>query len=169
MARDHARIKTSIWRDNDWRDLPWDAQWLYEAMATQEALSYVGVLDWRPGRLAALSKGNTAARVEKAAKALEAARFIVIDRMTEEALIRTYVRHDGVLDRVNMGKAAGRALAKVVSLDLRHAILTEMARLYEEDPRLSGWVGLADLFPDDMEAVKAMSSTIPFPMASRKA
>lgn len=169
MARDHARFKTAIWRDGDWRDLPWEAQWLYEAMATQEALSYAGVLDWRPGRLAALSKGNTVARVEKAAKALEAGRFIVIDRMTEEALVRSYVRHDGVLDRKNMGKAVARALAKIVSLDLRAVVIGELARAYEQAPRLAGWDGIAELEPDDMACIRAMASTIPFPMASRKA
>lgn len=169
MARDHARTKTSIWRDPDWRSLPWEAQWLYQTLISQEDLSRCGVLDYRPGRIAALAAGNTAAKVRRAANTLERSRFIIIDRETEELLVRTHVRHDGVLDRVNMGKAVGRALAKVVSLSLRHAVLSELARCYEESPRLAGWVGFRELFPDDMSTVEAMSSTIPLPMTSRKA
>lgn len=169
MARDHGRIKTSIWRDPDWRDLPVDAQWLYKTIISQEALSRCGVLDWRPGRIAALASGNTARKVEASAKTLERARFVVIDRQTEELLVRTHVRHDGVLDRVNMGKAVGRALAKVVSQMIRDAALTELARVYEQSPRLAGWQGIEELFPDDMAAIRAMASTIPFPMASREA
>lgn len=169
MARDHARIKTAIWRDGDWRDLSLEAQWLYKTMASQEALSRCGVLDWRPGRLAALASGATVKKVESAAKTLESARFVVIDRLTEEALIRTYVRHDGVLDRANMGKAVARALAKVVSVEIRDAVLMELSREFRRDPALAGFRGIADLFPEDMAAVRAMASAIPFPMASGEA
>lgn len=166
MARDHARIKTSRQRDTDWRGLTVNAQWTYDAIATSELLSYVGVVDYRPGRIAALAKGQTPKRVESGVKELEAQRFVVVDWMTEELLIRTYVRHDGVLARVNMGKAMGRALAKVVSLDVREAILHELARCFREDPKAQGWVGFADLYPDDMAVVKSMASRMPLAMAS---
>lgn len=168
MARDHARIKTAIWRDRDWRGLTVDAQWLYEAIVSQEELSRCGLIDWRPGRIAALAAANTAARVTKAARTLETKRFVVIDRKTEELLVRTHVRHDGVLDRVNMGKAVGRALAKVVSLTIRDAVIAELARYYTEKPKLHGWQGIEELFPDDMALIREMSSTLPLPMASGK-
>lgn len=169
MARDHARIKTGIWRDREFRDLTSDAQWLYQAMTSQQALTYAGVLDWRPGRFAALAKGMTARRVEKAADELTAARFVVVDLQTEEALVRTYVRHDGVLDRRNMGKAVARALQAVVSMRIREAILIELGRLYEESPTLAGWDGIADLFPDVMTDVASMASVMTLPIPSRKA
>lgn len=166
MARDHARIKTSRQRDTDWRDLTINAQWTYDAITTSEALSYVGVIDYRPGRIAAVAKGQTAKKVEAAVKELEATRFVVMDWQTEELLVRTYVRHDGVLARVNMGKAMGRSLAKVVSLGVREAILTELARCYRDDKKAAGWVGFAELFPDDMAVVKSMASGIPLRIAS---
>lgn len=169
MARDHARIKTAIWRDEDWRALTPDAQWLYQAMTSQQALTYVGVLDWRPGRFAALAHGMTTRRVEKAAAELVARRFVVVDEQTEEALVRTYVRHDGVLDRANMGKAVARALQNVISMKIRQAILIELGRIYEESPRLAGWAGIADLFPDVMTDVTSMASVMPLPFAPRKA
>jgi len=169
MARDHARIFTSIWRDTDFRALTVDAQHTYLAIVSQEALTYAGVLDYRPGRLAALSKDATARRVEAAVKTLERLRFVVVDRETEELLARSYVRHDGVMDRVNMGKAVARAMNKVVSMPLYGAVIDELARLYREKPNLAGFHGLGDLNPDAMARVEAMASTIPLPMASREA
>lgn len=169
MPRDHARIQTAIWRDRDWRDLTWEAQWVYQALASQEALSYAGVLDYRPGRIAALASNCTTRRVETAVSLLEVERFVVVDRLTEELLIRSYVRHDGVLDRTNMGKAVARAVDKIVSLDIRDAVIAELARLHRVSPGLHGWHGIAELAPDVMSAVQAMASTVPFPMTSRKA
>jgi hypothetical protein len=166
MARDHARIKTSRQRDTEWRGVSVNAQWTYDAVVTSEALSYVGVIDYRPGRIAALAKGQTPKKVETGVKELEAARFVVVDWQTEELLVRTYVRHDGVLARVNMGKAMGRSLAKVVSLDVREAVMAELAKCYRDDKKAAGWVGFAELFPDDFEVVKAMASRMPLRMAS---
>lgn len=170
MARDHARMQTRLWRpESDFRQLTMDAQWAYQLLCQQDALSYAGVLDYRPGRIAALAADATAAKVRSAVKRLETARYVLIDRGTEELLVRTYVRHDGVMDRTNMGKAVGRALTRVVSSDIHGAIIAELARHYGDKPGLSGWDGLADLYPDVMDKIRAMSSTIPFPMASRKA
>lgn len=161
MARDHARIQTARQRDRDWRGLTVDAQWAYDQVLTSEGISYVGVVDYFPGRIAALAKGMTAKRVETAVKVLEDQRFIVVDRDTSELCARTFVRHDGVLARVNMGKAMGRALAKVVSLDIREAILDELAKCYIDDNLASGWDGFRELFPDDFDAVAAMASRMP--------
>lgn len=170
MARDHARMQTKLWApESDFRALSWEAQWAYEMLCQQEALSYAGVLDYRPGRFSVLAKGLTAAKVQGAVKRLEAARYVIVDRKTEELLVRTYVRHDGVMDRANMGKAVGRALAKVVSVELHRAIVDELAKHYEARPSLAGWDGLADLYPDVMARVSGMASTIPFPIPSREA
>lgn len=166
MARDHARIQTARQRDLDWRALTVDAQWTYDQVIESESLSYVGVLDYFPGRIAALAKGMTPRRVEAAVKVLEDARYVILDRDTQELLARTYVRHDGVLARVNMGKAMGRSLAKVVSVHVRDAIMAELARCYREDKHAQGWVGFGDLFPDDMATVKAMASAMPLRIAS---
>lgn len=166
MPRDHARIQTARQRGRDWRGLTVDAQWTYDQALTSEGISYVGVIDYFPGRIAALAKGMTAKRVDIAVKVLEEARFVVIDRETSELCVRTFVRHDGVLARVNMGKAMGRALAKVVSIDVREAIIDELARCYRDDNDAAGWDGFRDLFPDDFETVHAMASRMPLRIAS---
>lgn len=170
MARDHARLKTAIWQQADWRGLTVDAQWLYgEAILSQPRLTYAGVLDWRPSKIATLAKGMTVRRIEKAALELSDAHFVVIDDEAEEILLRSYVRHDGVLDRANMGKAVARALAVITSLRVRQAVMIELGRLYEESPTLAGWHGIADLYPDVMAEVSSMASVMTLPIPSRKA
>lgn len=166
MPRDHARIQTARQRDTEWRNLTVDAQWVYDQILTQEGLSYVGVIDYFPGRIAATAKNMTPKRVEAAVKVLEDGRFVILDRETLELCCRTFVKHDGVLARVNMGKAMGRALAKVVSATVREAVMNELARCYREDKAAQGWVGFEDLYPDDFATVKAMASAMPLRMAS---
>jgi hypothetical protein len=166
MARDHARLKTSRNNDDDWRALTMDAQWLYDSVLTQQKLSYCGVLDYFPGRIAQMAAGVTEAKVRTAVKRLEKARFIVVDEDTAELLIRSFVRHDGVMDRMNMGKAMTRALLTVTSRKVRDAVLMELARLMEEAPRLAGWAGFEEIAPDEYAMATAMASTIPFPMTS---
>jgi len=155
MARDHARIQVAIWRNRGFRALTRDAQYLYLTVVSQPGLSYCGVLDWRPSRIAALSADGDEAAIVSALSELVERRFIHVDESTEELAVRTYMKHDGVLNRVNMGKAAGRALDVVVSLVIRDEILGELARFYRKQPELAGWAGLFDeLSVDDVEAVR---------------
>jgi hypothetical protein len=170
MARDHARILTAIWRDSDFLNLDPAAQHAYLTIVSQQRLTYCGVLDYLPSRLATLSRGNTEHKMRAAVKTLEKARFVVVDQQTHELLARSYVRHDGVMDRTNMGKAVARAFQSVVSRKIRDAILTELGRLYAEDQKAGkkrlGWGGFADIDPDAFDMASAMASTIPLPIAS---
>lgn len=147
MARDHARIKVNIWDDPDFIALKASEQHAYLAMMSNKGLSRCGVIDYIPSRFVRLAGDMSKSRWRGAVVGLRAARFVVVDDTTEELLIRSYVRHDGVLDRVNMGKATGTAFEAVVSDDLRHAIGDELARLMKEDPDLPGWIGLAVTSP----------------------
>lgn len=170
MARDHARMQTALWGpESDFRTLTMEAQWAYQMLCQQDALTYAGVLDYRPGRLSVLAKNSTPRKIEHAIEQLRQARYVVLDQVTEELVVRSYVRHDGVMDRVNMGKAVGRALAKVVSTEIHTVIITELARLYTDEPHKAGFTGLGEFCPDVMTKVLAMTSTIPFPIQSRKA
>lgn len=166
MARDHARLQTAIWRNPEFRALSVSAQHTYFACLSQESLTYVGVLDYFPGRIAALAAGQTPAKVERSIKELESSRFILVDRETTELLIRTYVRHDGVLGRLNMGKATARALSKVISLPIRSAIQSELAKLYREGKHANGFAGIGALHPEELALITAMASTMASPMES---
>lgn len=147
MARDHARIKVSIWDDPDFIDLRVDDQHLYMALFSNKGLSRCGVIDYIPSRFEHLAADMSPSRFRKAAEKLRASRFVIIDQRTQELLVRSYVRADGVLDRVNMGKATGSAFEAVVSTELKHAIGDELARLMKECPDLPGWIGLAATSP----------------------
>lgn len=139
MAREHAQVKLSMWDDDDVRDLSPAAQHLYFVLMTSPSLSYCGVADWRPKRLAALAKGWTAAHVVAAAIELRDALFIVVDEETEEVLIRSWVRNDGLMAREKMGTAMATAHAAISSQVLRGVVVYELQRLHDEQPGLLGF------------------------------
>lgn len=161
MARDHARIKTSIWtEDPDFLALKVAEQHAYLMLASNPGLSRCGVLAYIPGRFDHLAADMTPARFRAAVAGLRAARFVVLDERTQELLLRSYVRHDGVLDRLNMGKATGTAFEAVVSRQIRRAIGDELARLMQDEPDLAGWVGLAQTSPVAHSMACGMESRI---------
>lgn len=139
MANDYARVMRSIWGDDDFRDLPRDSQWLYFHLLTSPSLNYCGVTDWRPARIAALTGDMTATAVETASVELEGNLFTVVDRDSEEVLIRTFVRHDGLMAVWNMAAAMSKAHSGVVSKALRGVVIHELKRLKEDEPDLKGW------------------------------
>lgn len=160
MARDHARIKVDIW-DGDFTALRTTEQHAYFLLASNRGLSRCGVLDYIPSRFLDLAADLTTSRFKAAVTGLRAKRFVVIDDHTQELLVRSYVRHDGVLDRLNMGKATGTAFEAVVSDLIRHAIGDELARLMREKPDLEGWKGLAMTSPMASALASGMEWTKP--------
>jgi hypothetical protein len=147
MARDHARVRVSIWDDPDFLALRVAEQHLYLALMSNKGLSRAGVVDYIPSRFEHLAVDLSASRFRASVKVLRATRFLILDESTQELLVRTYVRHDGVLDRLNMGKATGSAFEAVVSDAIRSAIGDELARLMKDRPDLPGWQGLAFTSP----------------------
>lgn len=139
MARDHARLRLDIWADEDYTDLPCTSQWLYQRLLTHGDLSYCGVTDWRPGRLAASSCDLQPHDLELFAKPLEAGDFLVIDRATEEVLIRSFVKHDGLMDKWNMAAAMAREFTAIASKPLRAVVVHELRRLKKSRPEYRGW------------------------------
>jgi hypothetical protein len=140
MARDYARVRVDMWiLDGDVRELSPAAQHLYFVLLTSPSLSYCGVADWRPGRLAALAKGWTADDVRRAATELSAHRYIVIDEETEEVLVRTFIRHDGLMKEARMAVSMVKAFATVASNTIRGVIVHELRRLRATDPEAKGW------------------------------
>lgn len=166
MPRDHARLQVARWHDQDFRGLSPDAQHMYDTILSQPGLSYAGVLDYFPSRLATLAKGNTAKRVTTSVEKLVVARFVVVDEASAELLIRSFVRHDGVLARANMGKAVARAFGRILSPKVRSAVLDELARAYNEGKSHSGLSGFSEIDPDAMAEVIDRASRMPSAMAS---
>lgn len=97
MARGHARIKTTIWKDETFTARTPEAQRVYFMLLSQPGLSFCGVIDYTGRRWAALAKGTTAKTIAKAVEELADAKFVVLDEDHEELWVRSFVRHDGVL------------------------------------------------------------------------
>jgi len=168
MARDHARLYLSVWNDPDWRNLTVAAQHAYALLVSHQRLSYCGVLDYFPSRISTLASDLTERKVRAAVSALEVARFVITDESTDELLVRSYVRHDGVMDRLNMGKATAVAVEQVCSAQIRDAVLNELGRLMSEKPTLAGWTGFKEKSPIAFDIACAMASTIPFPIETSR-
>jgi hypothetical protein len=134
MARDRANINTNIWTDDDWRDLSRDEHWLYTALLTSPSLSYAGVADWRPNRIAQNSSNTTASDVELIGKLLESKRFIFIDETTEEVLVRSFLRHDGLLKQPKLGVSMVNAYGAISSKLIRKVVIHELRRIHDEHP-----------------------------------
>lgn len=139
MARDRANIRTDIWNDDDFRELSGPAQLLYLQLLTSATLTYAGVADWRPKRIASLSAKRTANAVDDAAAELVAGLYIVVDEDTEEVLIRSFLKHDGLLQKPNVTKAMVKAFNKVFSMTLKGVIVHELKRLSEGFPEWRGF------------------------------
>lgn len=139
MARNFARIDVTIWMDEDFRDLPPQAQHLYFILWTHPKLSYCGVVDWRPAKLSGLAGGWARGDVEEAAAILSARLFTVIDRDTEECLIRSWAKHDGLIKEPRMAVSFVNSYAEVASRTLQGVIVHEAKRLRDAQPTLAGW------------------------------
>lgn len=149
MARDRANIRTDIWADTHWRSLSHDAQWLYHFILESPSLNLCGVADWRPAKWSAMAADVSREQIETWAVELEREHFLVIDHDTEEVLVRSFFRHDGILAQPNPMKGAAREFASIGSARIRGVISHELRRLQQEFPEGMGkanvWVLVGDL------------------------
>lgn len=107
MARSHAKILVSVWRDNDWKALSLPAQWLYWVLLSQPKLTLVGSLEVTPGRWAQYANGLTRRMVDDAFYELRENRVVLVDDDTDELLIRTFTTHDLDPNRINVNLTKG--------------------------------------------------------------
>lgn len=139
MAREHGRIYTSIWSDEDFRRLTVGAQHMYLMLATSPTLSYCGVADWRPARLRPLAHDWDKAAFRAAVVELVQRLYVVVDEDTEEVLVRSFIRNDGLMKQRHMGVSMAKAHSAVSSNALRGVIVHELLRLHGDEPELKGW------------------------------
>ena len=134
MGREYSRIKLTIWNDPDFQALTYRAQWLYFVMLTHPTIDACGVVEWREAKLTHFADGMTVRDLRSAAAELGRGRFIAVDPDTEEALIRSFVRHDGGMKSPNMVKGIVRAHAGIASRKLKAIVSEEVRRACEEHP-----------------------------------
>jgi len=139
MARDRANIRVDIWADQDFRDLTGEAQRLYFQLTSHPTLSYAGVCEWRPGRLAAMARDLTVGSIERAGRELGERFFIVVDENTEEVLVRSYVKHDGLLKQPKLVVSMTNAYAAIASKLIRNVIAFEVQKMHDRAPNMAAW------------------------------
>lgn len=128
-GKDHARINLGIWGDDDFRDLTPAEQHLYFALWTSPNLTYCGAGDWHPGRLANLAGDWTRHDVEQAAAGLSRRLFLLIDTDTDEFLLRSWIKHDGLWRTPNMAVSVANARAALSSRNLRGVVVHEVLKI----------------------------------------
>lgn len=138
-VRKFAQIHIDIWNNTDFRELTPAAQHLYFALISHPTLSYCGVGDWRPKRIAAMAHGWDASDVEQAGSELEEKLFILIDQDTDEVLVRSFLRNSQIMRQPKLGVSAARAFSVVASEGLRGVVVFEMQRLRSEHSGWSSW------------------------------
>jgi hypothetical protein len=163
MARGEARLKTSIWQDQDFIGLSSNAQRLYMLALSQPDLSYCGVVSYTPRRWARLAPDTTEKTLERASSELAEARFVLIDEDTEELCIRSFVKHDGLLKSPNLRTAMHRDLASVHSERLRKEITEGLPEGFREPPPKGSGKGLSNGSPEGSHAYDA--GPLPQPLA----
>lgn len=139
MARSHGKILCRIWQDPDWRLLGARDQWAFMLLLSQPKLSLVGCIDLMPTRWAAMADGLTVEVLEVSLEALEAARFVATDRDTDELLVRSFTRNDGIpVSNPKLRKGLWGAWEAVCSAHLRQVAVDNMpAELWTFDHPLS--------------------------------
>lgn len=136
--RKHTRFYHDIWGDDDWRDLSPEAQHLYFVLYTWPP-TFCGAGDWKPKKIAARAKGWTEATVLDAGEELLVGEFLLIDVETEEHLLRSWIKHDGLYRNANMAVSMANARAELASKNLRGVVVHEVAKLKKAEPKLDAW------------------------------
>ncbi len=163
MAREFARLLLSIRDDPGWQALTCLQQSAYCSIIASRDLSWAGVAPNLPSRFAGWSHELTVGRTRLAMDALAAARMIIVDDETDEVLVRTYIRYDGVLAKPNITRAMVKAFHAVHSGRLRSSIVTELAALHAQEPGLRGWSHVAQTDDELWEAIHGRGSLPPLP------
>lgn len=129
MPRTHGRIQATIWNDPDFIGLEAGPQRLYLFLLSQPDLSHAGLVPMRIRRWAKKVRHGTAASVTADLGDLEDARFVITDEDTEEVLIRTFVRNDGVYKQPKVMLRLREDARQIESPTLRSAFRVELDRL----------------------------------------
>lgn len=135
MPREHGRVLSKIWRDPDFRALSESAQRLYLLLLSQPNVSNAGTLPLQINKWAKGCDSTTDEDIRRSMAELAHRDFAYFDDDTEEALIRSYIRNDGVLKQPNIVKNALRCARAIESGYLRLAMAMELRKIGRGDSR----------------------------------
>lgn len=174
MARTHGRIQHRIWRDGDFLALTESAQRFYMLALSLPDLSYAGVVPFTVRRWAKLAADSSMTKVRKTIASLESAGYVLVDEDTEELMLRSFVRNDGILENPLVSVATVKAYRSIHSALLRAVFLLELHRLHDEgDGRADVWQDrylgalLTEPYPDPLPEglPEALGEALPLGLA----
>lgn len=131
MARDHARLFTSIWADPDFRRLKAAEQHAYFTVLSDSALTHCGTGILTVKRWVGQSAGMSEKALRRSLDVLEERRYLVNDWDTDEVLVRSLLRRDKVFRLPNVAKSAYTTWQSVHSARIRFEVLFEVHRIHE--------------------------------------
>lgn len=173
MARGHGRILTNIWEDSDFITLTQEQQRLYLFLISQPNLNHAGLLPLTLRRWSRKAGDLTVGELDKHIVALDHARFVVVDDDTEELLVRSFVRNDGVWKQPRVMGAMVSAAEEISSRKLRAALLAEVARIpleeLSDEPGAKNGPSIRAQVAEHIEALrKAFGTPAPTPPEGRR-
>ena len=147
MARTYASLATATLVDPEWLDLTPGAQWLFVTLLRQPKLSMWGTGDMLPRRWCTAA-GVTVDHIDAWLNELELARYVHVDRGTDEFVIRTFTRHDLRVAALSgpVVKGMWSAWAAIASTRIRSFVVTAVP-----DPT---WAKLAKQAPPEAAHIR---------------
>jgi hypothetical protein len=128
MGRPYAKLYRDIWADPDFCALGPEARYVYVFLFSQPDLNAAGVLSLTVRRWATRA-AITANAITAALAILGECGYVVTDENTEELLVRTFIRNDGLWRIPNTLYAVVRDAERTVSPTLRATLAAELALL----------------------------------------
>jgi hypothetical protein len=141
MARTEARIRCAVWRDRDFTSLPLESQGLYWMLLSQPDVSLAGVVPYNSLKWSHLCDGD----VNEALEPLEVGGYVMPDPTTGELWIRTFAKHDGVLNGKKTRAGMWSAWHNILSPGIRFRFLQGLPEGCVDEAVEEGWVTAHDL------------------------
>lgn len=83
--------------------------------------------------------GTSRQDIERIGLELQSERFIFIDGDTEEVMIRSFIRHDGLLKNPKISVSMVNAYGAIASNKIREVFIHELVRMHTEQPELKAF------------------------------
>lgn len=162
--RNYGRFTTTIFRDDDFRELTVAEQGVYFMLGLQPEVSAAGTLPLTLRRWASMSAKLTRDDLAETLSVLDQRGHIVVDWDTEELLITKFVKWDGGIGNEKRRPVILEAGCAIASERIRHRLAYELARLDQWDmaSRISE-KGLSDAQSRFDRVVETDSDHIPQP------
>lgn len=165
MPRKLALVKASVWEaGSDFRNLTKDAQRLYLLLISQSQITNCGVVPWMPTRWARMAADETLTSIERTMGELEQERYVIVDREAGEVLVRTFVRHDKVLEKPQLLQAAQREFLTIESADIRQELRRQHPDVFNGES-LRATVGQDIKLPPDEPMPAPVAEPVTAPVA----